>query len=130
MVPSNIDMFLKVLSDTSLTNLVFLCWFYQFEIEYICDFFSFGPIKKQYNFWNINKIDDELFPERFLTYHYTGFKYPKYNDIKNIYNFSINNLKNYNIKIIRTKYDSNGNNLGLDQVEYYFNSMFYELNSK
>jgi hypothetical protein len=131
MIPSDINLFLKTLSEISEEELVFLCWFEGYEIDYICDFFSFGPKDKSLEFWNTHKDPrlsyfprsdkDNFFPERYLTWHYTGLANPKFDDIKNIFKFSINELEKNNIKLTRTHKDGFGNNLGLDQVHAYLN---------
>jgi hypothetical protein len=125
MIPRNLDytsysvnIFIDILKSISITDLVFLCWFDKYDKDYLCDFFSFGPIDKSYKFWNVfQKLDDNYSPEHFLTYMYTGLDDPKYHEIKNIFKFSINELEKNNIKLIRT--NPEGNNFGLDQVYAY-----------
>lgn len=115
---SDVNRFIEVLGDISEEELVFLCWFDQYNENYVCDFFSFGPIDKSYKFWNVfQEPDNYQFPEWFLTYQYSDIIYPEYEQIKNIFKFSINELEKNNIKLIRT--NPEGTNFGLDQVYAY-----------
>jgi hypothetical protein len=117
-INSGINKFIEVLRDISEEELVFLCWFDQYNENYVCDFFSFGPIDKSFKFWNVFQDPDNYqFPEWFLTFKYSDIIYPEYEQIKNIFKFSINELEKNNIKLIRT--NPEGTNFGLDQVYAY-----------
>lgn len=120
MVPSCINSMLRVLESKSLEKIVFLCWL-TYEVQYVTDYISFGPIEDSLRLWNIYQTPDEMhiFPERLITYKYTGMMNPDFEKVSKYYDFCINQLYNRSIRLIRTK--ANTYRMNLDQIHTHLN---------
>jgi hypothetical protein len=101
LIPNDVIKFVDVLSKITKDKIILLCWIDGSDINYFADFFTFGPIDSSKRFWNVqqDKSESEMFTEQYLCYKYTGIKYPKYLDIKDLFSFSINELHNENIEL-------------------------------
>ena len=107
LIPNDIIKLIDILSKISESKMVFLCWINGYNIHYFTDFFNFGPIEIIKKFWDVEQLIDEdtsrMFTEQYLCYKFTGLEYPNYNDISNIFAFSVKELYSNNIELNWTK---------------------------
>jgi len=117
---------LDILKNISTDNLIFLSWIDGYTTEYFVDFFNFGPNDKMKSFWGKLQYEHlDLCAESYLCYNNTGILNPKYEDIKHLYKFCINELYENNVQLNWTKPDKIQRHLtkntGIDQVHIYMN---------
>jgi len=93
-IPSDIDKFLEILSNKPKEKLIFMCWITGTEIEYFVDFFSFGPKNKVFDLWNIYQAETEkpMFTEQYLLFKNMGISDPKFNQIRDEYEFCLKEM--------------------------------------
>jgi hypothetical protein len=103
LIPNNTVKFIDVLSKISEHKIVFLCWINGYNIHYFTDFFTFGPTEIIKKFWDVEQLISEdtskMFTEQYLCYKFTNLEYPSYNDISDIFTFSVKELYNNNIEL-------------------------------